>query len=231
MEQSETVAVSDLQVRYGSLLALSIKSLMIHASSGVIGLFGPNGAGKSTFLRTVSGDIGRFAGRISKPPRHRVAYLPDEPFLYRWMKVAQCAQLFASRHDDFRPAVFERFLEGSKITANKRVSSLSKGMSERIHLALIMSRTPDLYVLDEPLGGVDPVVRDHLLDLIRDLRSENVPLLLSTHLINGVDKIFDNIILISDGFLLTHDSAENLRRLGDGDLELAYKRSVMMSHE
>ena len=123
MEQSETVAVSDLQVRYGSLLALSIKSLMIHASSGVIGLFGPNGAGKSTFLRTVSGDIGRFAGRISKPPRHRVAYLPDEPFLYRWMKVAQCAQLFASRHDDFRPAVFERFLEGSKITANKRVSS------------------------------------------------------------------------------------------------------------
>ena len=83
-----------------------------------------------------------------------------------------------------------------------------------------------LYVLDEPLAGVDPLARDYLLELIRTLRSPEAPLLLSTHLINGVDSIFNEIVLISDGRLLTHDSADNLRALGDGDLELAYKRSV-----
>ena len=88
-----------------------------------------------------------------------------------------------------------------------------------------MSRAPKLYVLDEPLAGVDPLARDYLLELIRTLRSPEAPLLLSTHLINGVDYIFNEIVLI-DGRLLTHDSADNLRALGDGDLELAYKRSV-----
>ena len=106
------------------------------------------------------------------------------------------------------------------------MSELSKGMSERLHLALIMSRAPKLYVLDEPLAGVDPLTRDHLLALITKYRIPSAPLLLSTHLINGVDSIFDEIVLISDGKLLTHDTASHLRDFGDGDLELAYKRSV-----
>ncbi len=98
-------------------------------------------------------------------------------------------------------------------------------MSERLHLALILSRSPELYILDEPLSGVDPLTRDHLLELVDNLRVPEAPVLLSTHLISGVEKIFDEVILISDGRILAHDTADNLRRIGDGDLEVAYKRS------
>lgn len=100
-------------------------------------------------------------------------------------------------------------------------------MSERLHLALIMARSPELYVLDEPLAGVDPVVRDHLLDLIAEFREPDVPLLLSTHLISGVGRIFDEVILISEGSLVAHEKAQVLREIGGGDLEVAYKRSVV----
>lgn len=175
------------------------------------------------------GDITGFAGSLQIPLRSQISYLPDQPFLYPWMSVAQCAALFESRHVDFRPEVFEKFLVGSDLTSTRKVRELSKGMSERLHLALIMSRAPQLYVLDEPLGGVDPLTRDHLLDLIDQLRVPNVPLLLSTHLINGVDRIFDEVILISEGRLIAHDTAVSLREMGGGDLEVAYKRSFTQS--
>ena len=197
-----------LQVAYGKHVALNLEDFRIDSQAGVVGLFGPNGAGKTTLLRTLVGDIAKFKGSLQAPNRTDISYLPDEPFLYPWLSVGQCVELF------------------SAFSASSKVRSLSKGMSERLHLALIMSRAPKLYVLDEPLAGVDPLARDYLLELIRTLRSPEAPLLLSTHLINGVDSIFNEIVLISDGRLLTHDSADNLRALGDGDLELAYKRSV-----
>lgn len=223
---THTVEARDLRVSYGSRPALALTSLKIPVASGVIGLFGPNGAGKSTLIRTIAGDISTYSGKLVKPERVAISYLPDEPFLYPWLSVEQCSELFSNRHNDFRPEVFEEFLAGSNITLSVRVAALSKGMSERLHLALIMSRAPELYVLDEPLGGVDPVARDHLLDLIQRLRTPSTPLLLSTHLINGVDRIFDDVILIADGQLIAHDSAQTLRDLGDGNLENAYKRSM-----
>lgn len=223
------IIVEKLCVAYGKHPALSIDKLQILSEAGVVGLFGPNGAGKSTLLRTVVGDIAQFSGQLQVPKRSEISYLPDAPFLYPWLKVSQCAKLFASRHPDFREDIFNEFLAGSNITASSRVSELSKGMSERLHLALIMSRAPKLYVLDEPLEGVDPLARDQLLELIYRLRFPSAPLLLSTHLINGVDRIFNEVVLISEGRLLVHDTVENVRALGDGDLELAYKRSVARS--
>ncbi len=198
----------------------------LSSDAGIIGLFGPNGAGKSTFLRTVAGDINEYNGVLDKPSRERIAYLPDAPFLYSWLKVSDCVGLFAHRYPDFRTEAFDEFLSGSNITYKSKVNELSKGMSERLHLALIMSRVPEMYILDEPLGGVDPLTRDHLLDLILNFKAPGAPLLLSTHLISGVDRVFDRVILISDGRLLRYDSAEKLRLLGDGDLEVAYKRSL-----
>lgn len=220
------VKAQNLVVSYGKHVALRLDDFRIGAEAGVVGLFGPNGAGKSTLLRTIVGDIARIQGKIVAPHRVVVSYLPDEPFLYPWLRVSQCVDLFRSRYDDFRTGAFEEFLEGASFSSSAKVSELSKGMSERLHLALIMSRAPKLYVLDEPLAGVDPLTRDHLLALIKKYRIPSAPLLLSTHLINGVDSIFDEIVLISDGKLLTHDTASHLRDFGDGDLELAYKRSV-----
>ncbi|WP_058234753.1 ATP-binding cassette domain-containing protein [Devriesea agamarum] len=226
MTTDAIVAINDLSVTYGPTIALDGVSLRIPQDAGVIGLFGPNGAGKSTMLRTVCGDIGRYKGTVTAPSRSNIAYLPDAPFLYSWLSVKQCSELYEHRYTDFRKEVFDEFLTGSKVTTASRVSALSKGMSERLHLALIMSRAPELYVLDEPLGGVDPLTRDHLLHLIMKYRSDHAPLILSTHLINGVDQVFDNVVLISDGNVLANDSAASLRDRGDGDLELAYKRIV-----
>lgn len=183
-----------LQVAYGKHVALNLEDFRIEPQAGVVGLFGPNGAGKTTLLRTLVGDIAKFKGSLQAPNRTDISYLPDEPFLYPWLSVGQCVELFSARHSDFRVDVFEEFLAGAAFSASSKVRSLSKGMSERLHLALIMSRAPKLYVLDEPLAGVDPLARDYLLELIRTLRSPEAPLLLSTHLINGVDSIFNEIM-------------------------------------
>lgn len=216
-------------VAYGKRLALKINNLSLSSDAGIVGVFGPNGAGKSTLLRTIVGDISTFQGSLERPERSRVSYLPDQPFLYPWLSVEQCASLFESRYADFRRDVFNQFLEGSPLTPSQRVRELSKGMSERLHLALIISRAPDLYVLDEPLGGVDPITRDLLLDLIERFRAPESVLLLSTHLINGIDRLFDQVLLIAEGRLIAHDTVANLRALGDGDLEFAYKKKVMES--
>lgn len=220
------IEARNLVVSYGKRVALRLGDFRIGTDAGVVGLFGPNGAGKSTLLRTIVGDIGKFQGSLVVPRREAVSYLPDEPFLYSWLRVSQCVDVFRSRYSDFRTGAFEEFLDGASFSSSVKVSELSKGMSERLHLALIMSRAPQLYVLDEPLAGVDPLTRDHLLSLIKKYRIPSAPLLLSTHLISGVDSIFDEIVLISDGRLLAHDTARHLRSFGDGDLELAYKRSV-----
>ena len=150
-----------LQVAYGKHLALNLEDFHIDSQAGVVGLFGPNGAGKTTLLRTLVGDIAKFKGNLQAPNRTDISYLPDEPFLYPWLSVGQCVELFHNRHSDFRVDVFEEFLAGAAFSASSKVRSLSKGMSERLHLALIMSRAPKLYVLDEPLAGVDPLAYPH----------------------------------------------------------------------
>ncbi|WP_084403060.1 ATP-binding cassette domain-containing protein [Schaalia suimastitidis] len=221
------VEAHHLRVSYGRHVALNLEQFVLDRAEGIVGVFGPNGAGKSTFLRTVVGDIVRYEGRLSVPNRAVVSYLPDEPFLYPWLTVSQCVELFRNRYPDFRTPVFEDFLSGAQFSYSSRVQSLSKGMNERLHLALVMSRAPHLYVLDEPLAGVDPLTRDHLLELIQGLRYPEAPMLLSTHLINGVDSIFDQVVLFSEGRVLRHDSAAHLRELGEGDLERAYKLSML----
>ena len=158
-----------LQVAYGKHVALNLRRLS--HSAGVDWSFWSKCAGKTTLLRTLVGDIAKFKGSLQAPSRTDISYLPDEPFLYPWLSVGQCVELFTARHSDFRVDVFEEFLAGAAFSASSKVRSLSKGMSERLHLALIMSRAPKLYVLDEPLAGVDPLARDYLLELIHTLRS------------------------------------------------------------
>lgn len=224
---NDVVSCSRLRVSYGQHRALDIEHLGIHQDDGVIGLCGPNGAGKSTLIRVIVGDIATFDGEVNSPQRADIAYLPDEPFLYSWLTVQQCEALAASRHSDFRSDVFNAFLADSNIDSSMRVGELSKGMNERLHVALIVSRVPKLYVLDEPLGGVDPVARDHLLALIQALRAPDVPMLVSTHLINTVGAALNNIMVINNGRLLDYQDVDDFVRLGEGDMEQAYKRIVV----
>ena len=221
--QPHVLITKHLTVSYGRSPALIDVDLRVDSSHGVVGLFGANGAGKTTLLKTVYGDIQRYSGEVLGPPRADIAYLPDSPYLYRWLTVRECLELFSSRHPDFRTEAAEDFLAGSALGASRRVAEFSKGMSERLHLALTLARQPKLYILDEPLAGVDPLTRDHLLEMIRKYRVPDAPLLISTHLINGVDSIFDSVIMISDGRVLLHDDADRVRSRGNGNLEQAFK--------
>ena len=181
-------------------------------------------------FKTVCGDIGRYDGALRCPSRDEIAYLPDKPFLFSWMTVGQAIDLFSARHQDFRDDVAEEFLAGSAIKRSAPVGSLSKGMSERLHLALIMARRPRLYVLDEPLAGVDPLTRDRLIENIIEVRCQEAPMLLSTHLIEGVERVFDAVMMVVDGRLLRSGKVADVRRIGDGSLEMAFKRLVA-AHE
>lgn len=219
-----------LSVSYGKHRAVSDMSFRVDADDGVVGMFGPNGAGKTTLFKTVCGDIGRYDGALRCPSRDEIAYLPDKPFLFSWMTVGQAIDLFSARHQDFRDDVAEEFLAGSAIKRSAPVGSLSKGMSERLHLALIMARRPRLYVLDEPLAGVDPLTRDRWIENIIEVRCQEAPMLLSTHLIEGVERVFDAVMMVVDGRLLRSGKVADVRRIGDGSLEMAFKRLVA-AHE
>lgn len=196
------INVNNLVVRYGNKIALDNLNLDVGCDEGVIGLFGQNGAGKTTFFKTLIGDIQIYDGLLTKPNREDIAFLPDKPFLYDWMTVDESISLYKSRHLDFRPEIAREFLQGSKIANKSKISSLSKGMSERLHLAITIARKPKLYILDEPLAGVDPYTREELLAMITKYRHQEAPLILSTHLISGVESIFDNIMIINDGSVL-----------------------------
>ena len=208
-----------LSVSYGKHRAVSDMSFRVDADD----------AGKTTLFKTVCGDIGRYDGALRCPSRDEIAYLPDKPFLFSWMTVGQAIDLFSARHQDFRDDVAEEFLAGSAIKRSAPVGSLSKGMSERLHLALIMARRPRLYVLDEPLAGVDPLTRDRLIENIIEVRCQEAPMLLSTYLIEGVERVFDAVMMVVDG-LLRSGKVADVRRIGDGSLEMAFKRLVA-AHE
>lgn len=220
------IEAKNLRATYGSTLALDGLNLLIKSDAGVVGLFGPNGAGKTTLTRILCGDLETYSGSLKSPNRQNIAYLPDAPYLYSWLKVIDCVKLFESWYPDFRTDVAWSFLEGSAIDASKRVKELSKGMSERLHLGLTLARMPNLYVLDEPLAGVDPLTRDHLLDLVQTYKAPFVPLILCTHLIQGVERIFDSATLIVDGRVVASGTADELRARESGGLEAVYKKVV-----
>ncbi|GAB77779.1 ABC-2 type transport system ATP-binding protein [Austwickia chelonae] len=220
------VNIKQLQVSYGSTVALNGLDLSMRASDGVVGLFGPNGAGKTTLTRVLCSDIERYSGSVSVPARKDVAYLPDSPYLYPWLRVVECIELFEHWYPDFRTDVAWRFLEGSVIDPRRRVKTLSKGMSERLHLALTLAREPSLYLIDEPLAGVDPLTRDHLLNMVQEYRAPGVPLLLCTHLIQDVERIFDAAVLVINGRVVAAGTTAELKCQESGGLESVYKKVI-----
>ncbi|MGL6058955.1 MAG: ATP-binding cassette domain-containing protein [Culicoidibacterales bacterium] len=198
-------------MKYRQKKVLDNLAITIHENDGIVGLFGQNGVGKTTFLNVLSEEIRRFEGVVDKPKLEKIAFLPDKPFLYKWMTVSEAVLLFKNRYADFRENILADFLSGSQITPELKVGALSKGMSERLHLALIMAREPELYLLDEPLAAVDPYTREILIELIKKYRAPNTPLIISTHLIAGVEALFDTVIFIHDGKILSKDSCKNFK--------------------
>jgi ABC-2 type transport system ATP-binding protein len=217
------LTVEDLVVQLGRRRVLDGVSLTVPAAGQVVGLFGPNGAGKTTLMRCVVGMVERYRGRVELA-RGGVSSMPDAPYLYPFLRVRECEDLFRSRYPDFSAERSEAIFAALGLDRSRRVGELSKGMSEQVHVALTFARQVPLYVLDEPLAAVDPFTRDLLLEVIRGLRPPGSATVISTHIIQEVGDLFDEVVMIADGRVVRHDEVGALPR--GTDLEDLYKKEM-----
>ncbi|NQX11431.1 ABC transporter ATP-binding protein [Microbacteriaceae bacterium VKM Ac-2855] len=210
---------TDLTVKFGRKVALDHLSVALEDRGNVVGLFGQNGAGKSTLMRVVCGLIGRYTGSMQRPSG-AVAYLPDTSFLYGFLRLDQCIQTAAALFDDFDVDIAGDIFQELGLPLSTKVSETSRGMGEQIHLGLILARRCNLYVFDEPLAAVDPYTRDKLIALIRQCRMPGSTAIISTHLINGLEELFDEAVVIQDGRLVLHEDVADITAFGGLELRV-----------
>ena len=207
----------DLSKRFGSVQALDMVNLTIEPGR-VIGLLGPNGSGKTTLLKLANGLLTPTAGEIlidgeapGRESRSLVSYLPDKPYLADWMKVRQLLDFFEDFYDDFdRDRAMEMLLR-LNIGEDMRIKEMSKGPREKTQLILVMSRKAKLYLLDEPIGGVDPATRDYILDTIIRNYNPDAAVVISTHLIADVEQVLDDVIFIDKGRVVLQSPVDEIR--------------------
>ena len=215
---SELVEVKNLTKVYEKKkTALSQVNLMIPRGK-IIGLLGPNGSGKTTLIKLLSGLLVATEGEILiggyKPgpeTKSIVSYLPERTYFQNSMRVKELIEYFADFYQDFCPERAKQMLMNLNIDENSRLKTLSKGTKEKVQLIMVMSRDAQLYILDEPIAGVDPAARDYILRTIISNYNENATVLISTHLISDIEKILDEVIFIRDGRVVLQDTVENIR--------------------
>ncbi|MEK4508861.1 ABC transporter ATP-binding protein [Paenibacillus anaericanus] len=202
---------------YGSKKALRDVTFDIGAGK-IVGLLGTNGSGKTTLMKIAAGLIRPSQGTASVAgipvglsTKAIVSFMPDRPLTESWMKVSDALEFSRDFYADFDEAKARKMLDFMNLSTRDRISSLSKGMNERLQLTLALSRNAKLYLLDEPIGGVDPVARTKILDAIVEFYSEDSSMLISTHLVRDIERIFDEVIFIRDGQVVMQDEVENIR--------------------
>ena len=207
----------DLSKRFGTVQALDTVKLTIEPGR-VIGLLGPNGSGKTTLLKLANGLLTPTAGEIlidgeapGRESRSLVSYLPDKPYLADWMKVRQLMDFFEDFYDDFDRDRAMEMLIRLNIGEDMRIKEMSKGTREKTQLILVMSRKAKLYLLDEPIGGVDPATRDYILDTIIRNYNPEAAVMISTHLIADVEQVLDDVIFIDRGRVVLQSSVDQIR--------------------
>lgn len=198
----------------------------------IIGLLGPNGSGKTTFIKLINGLIVPTAGSVMINGLHPcpatkavISYLPERTCLQSSMRVSELIGFFADFYADFSVEKAHRMLGSLDIDPSAKLKTLSKGTREKVQLVLVMSRNAQLYILDEPIAGVDPAARDYILRTIISNYSEDATILLSTHLISDIENLLDDVIFIKNGTLLLYAPAERLREEKGKSLD-AYFREV-----
>lgn len=192
--------LSNINVSYGKKTALNNLSLEIKKNSGVTAILGPNGAGKSTLINIIVGNLNTYSG--TKSVDGTISYMPDKPFLYSDMTVKKAMKVFSASYSDFDKSKAQQILNHFHIDFNMKMKEASKGMSEQVHLALVLSRNVDFYILDEPLSALDPINRDYLLEVISNYRNKDSSLIIVTHLIQDLSQLFNRAVFIKSGLVV-----------------------------
>ena len=214
---STLVELQQVSKSYGGLVALNNVNLTL-TSGKIIGLLGPNGSGKTTLIKLINGLLQPEYGQVlikgqapSPETKKIVSYLPDTTYLHENMRISEALALFEDFYADFDKTRANQLLTDLQLDPNSRMKQLSKGNKEKVQLILVMSRQAQLYVLDEPIGGVDPAARDYILKTIISNYSPTASILISTHLITDVEQILDEVIFLQDGQVLRHTDVDDLR--------------------
>ena len=184
----------------------------------IVGLLGPNGSGKTTLLKLACGLIKPSAGQLyingSAPgvaSKKAVAYLPEKSYLNDWMRVRDIVKLFQDFYADFQPERARAMLSNLGIREDARLKTLSKGTQEKVQLIMVMSRNAELYLLDEPIGGVDPAAREYIINTIIGNYREDATVLISTHIITDIETVLDEVIFLDRGSIALQSSVDALR--------------------
>ena len=197
----------------------------------IIGLLGKNGAGKSTLIKIINDlltiDSGKvlFKGKkIGVYSKEHIAYLPERTYLDKSMKVKEAIDFFSDFYKDFNKDKAYELLKNLDLDKDQRITKMSKGMQEKLQLILVMSREADLYILDEPLSGVDPATRDYILDTILTNFQEGASIIISTHLISDIERILDEVIFIDKGKIILQSEADTLRKKEKLSIDEIFRR-------
>ena len=203
--------------RYGYLPALVSVDLTLERGR-IIGLLGPNGSGKSTLIKLISGLLVPTTGELfvdGKKPgietKKIVSYLPERTYLNNWMRVSELIAFFKDFYENFNEDKAYDMLARLGINPRDRLKTMSKGTKEKVQLILVMSRDAELYLLDEPIGGVDPAARDYILGTILGNYNENATVLISTHLIADIEQVLDEVVFIANGTIEMQTTVDDIR--------------------
>lgn len=229
---SALLEANNLYKRYNSR-SYAINNLSLSLEPGkIVGLLGPNGSGKTTFLKMIAGLLVPNEGSItingSKPgveTKKVVSYLPERTYFQDNMKIYELIELFNDFYEDFKQERAHAMLESLNIDLQAPLKTLSKGTKEKVQLILVMSRDADIYLLDEPIAGVDPAARDYILKTIITNYNDKATILISTHLISEIENILDEVVFIQNGFITLHTTVEDIRE-NKGKSVDAYFREV-----
>ena len=213
----ELLEIKNLSKSYGKKKVLKNINLTIPRDR-IIGLLGKNGTGKSTLIKLIndllvptSGEILINGEKVGVESKKIISYLPERTYLDKSMTVDNVIEYFSDFYDNFDARKARKLLKDLDLDTSLKLSKMSKGMQEKVQLVLVMSRKADLYILDEPLGGVDPATRDYILDTILTNFDEGASVIISTHLITDVERILDEVIFIDKGKIVLQSSADELR--------------------
>ena len=234
MRKQTLVECTGLTKNFSGLKALDNIDLKIGRGK-VIGLLGPNGSGKTTLIKILNGLLEPTFGQVlidgEKPgvyTKSIISYLPDKPYFASWMTVKDVLDMFSDFYADFDRRKAEAMCASMNISTKDRIKTMSKGTKEKVQLILVMSRRAQLYLLDEPIAGVDPAARDYILTTIINNYNDEGTVIISTHLISDIERILDEVIFIKNGQMVRHEAVDDIKEKEGKSIDDVFKETFRM---
>ena len=223
------IELKNVSKRYEQTEALKNVSLCLKPGQ-IVGILGPNGSGKTTLIKILNGLLRDYSGEVlidnqsvGVHSKSLISYLPDQTYLADWMNGEKAIDLFKDMYSDFDETRMRDLMAKLKLDSKQSIKTMSKGMKERFQLALVMSRNAKIYILDEPIGGVDPAARELILNTILDNYASDSLVIISTHIISEIEQIFDTVVFLKEGEVVLCDDVDQIRSSHNKSIDELFK--------